>query len=97
MTGDLSFGEMAVILAAIVIGLFAGWWLFPASADPVNPVRTVYLPCPTDEGDGNSDCVYDARHQGNGLGNSFYVGEGGKVSVLPHHIAHHLLFYKEGK
>lgn len=65
------------------------------AADPVNPVRTHYVACPTDEGDGNRDCVWDSRHFGNGLGHSFYVGTGGKVYVLPHHITHHLLFHKE--
>lgn len=35
-------------------------------------------------------CVWDARHQGNGSGMSFYVNGKGEVTRLPHHLAHFL-------
>jgi hypothetical protein len=58
--------------------------------------RTEYMPCGqfADEAgdpDGPRNCVHDALHEGNGLGQSFFVGKGGKVTYLPHHIAHYLL------
>lgn len=38
--------------------------------------------------DGPRHCIHDARHSGNGLGNSFYVNRRGGVWLLPHRIAH---------
>lgn len=59
------------------------------------PPRTEYMPCSNadEAGDeqGPRNCVHDARHSGNGMGNSFFVGNGGRIWPLPHHIAHYLL------
>lgn len=84
---------LAAWVATVIVGalLFVAWFYQPAKADPINPVRTEYMPCATEDGDAEYDCVWDARHMGNGLGFSFYVGTAGKTYVLPHHIAHHLL------
>ena len=47
-----------------------------------------YVPCGQED---DLDCVWDARHRGNGMGRSFYVGVYGQQWDLPHHIAHYLL------
>lgn len=52
-----------------------------------------YYPCATED---SKDCVWDARHRVDGMGQSFYAGMGrgnDKVTIwrLPHHIAHFLL------
>jgi hypothetical protein len=41
----------------------------------------------------SKDCVWDARHRGNGMGQSFYTGTGRSPNLwyLPHHVAHFLL------
>jgi hypothetical protein len=38
------------------------------------------------------DCVWDARHMGNGEGRSFRVGPKGHVTYIPHGRAHRLVF-----
>lgn len=38
------------------------------------------------------DCVWDARHMGNGEGKSFRVGPKGTVTYIPHGRAHRLVF-----
>lgn len=53
-----------------------------------NPPRTEYMPCQTED---QHNCVWDARHEGNGMGQSFFSGKSGRVWLLPHHIAHYLL------
>lgn len=82
-----------IILTAIctaTIATILSWGIATSDADSAPHLE--YRACSTDEGpDGDLDCVWDARHQGNGLGNSLYVGPGGKVTILPHHIAHYLL------
>lgn len=76
-----TFLAAAAILAGFSFGVMHA---IPADAQP----RDAYVACPTED---STDCVWDARHQGNGMGQSFWVGEGGKVYPLPHHIAHYLL------
>jgi len=39
----------------------------------------------------SNDCVWDAKHMGNGTGRSYYATPKGKVIYLPHHIAHYLI------
>jgi hypothetical protein len=79
------------VLAFGILGLVAA----TASAQASPAPRTEYLPCSTDEGpDGDRNCVWDARHEGNGMGASYFVGEGGKVYPLPHHLAHFLIYGK---
>lgn len=54
------------------------------------PPRTEYMPCGVED---STNCVWDARHRGNGMGQSYFTGNGGRVWPLPHHIAHYLLGY----
>lgn len=51
--------------------------------------RTEYMPCANA---GQTNCVWDAQHMGNGIGQSYFVGRDGKVYPLPHHIAHFLIY-----
>ena len=51
--------------------------------------RTEYMPCAYED---SNNCVWDAKHMGNGTGQSYFAGVDGKVYPLPHHIAHHLLY-----
>lgn len=50
--------------------------------------RTEWLPCGAEDA---RSCVWDARHQGNGLGQSTYTANDGRVFPIPHHIAHYLV------
>jgi hypothetical protein len=80
---------IAAVFAFVLLGLAV------TTAHSATPHRTEYLPCSTDEGpDGDRNCVWDARHNGNGKGNSYFVGKGGKVTPLPHHLAHFLVYGK---
>lgn len=54
------------------------------------PPRTEYMPCGAED---STNCVWDARHRGNGMGQSGFVGNGGRWWPLPHHIAHYILGY----
>lgn len=82
------YGVITAFLVVLIVGLTLA---VKAEAAP----RTEYMPCSTDEGpDADRNCVWDARHIGNGMGNSYFVGEGGKVTPLPHHIAHFLIYGK---
>ena len=83
----------ATAITGIIISL--GVMLQTASEAHGATTRTEFMPCSTDEGpDADRNCVWDARHIGNGMGNSYFVGEGGKVTPLPHHIAHFLIYGK---
>lgn len=46
-------------------------------------------PC---EFEDSRDCVWDAKHMGNGKGDSFKVGPRGHVTDLTHRRAHRLLY-----
>ncbi len=70
----------AIVAAGLAIG-------GPSSASDSS--RTEYMPCGTED---SVNCVWDARHAGNGQGRSFFVGRDGNVTYLPHHIAHYLVF-----
>lgn len=84
---------LLVGIAAFFLGVIAVLTM-AVQAEGAAP-RTEYLPCSTDEGpDADRNCVWDARHNGNGMGASYFVGEGGKVYPLPHHVAHFLVFGK---
>lgn len=47
-----------------------------------------YRPCRTEDSTG---CVWDARHMGNGEGRSFFTNRNGRITYLPHRLAHDLL------
>jgi hypothetical protein len=61
------------------------------ATDQDPPIRTEWMPCAFDEPSPYSNCVWDAKHQGNGIGRSFFAGKNERIWVLPHHIAHSLL------
>ena len=39
----------------------------------------------------STNCVWDAKHMGNGQGKSFVVKKGGKVIFIKHRLAHGML------
>lgn len=85
---------LVLILSVVLLGIIG---LVAASAQAAQAHRTEYLPCGqgADEAgdpDGPRNCVHDARHEGNGLGNSFFVAQDGTITPLPHHIAHYLIY-----
>jgi hypothetical protein len=83
------YALLAGIAAFITVMIVLLGLAVRADAQP----RSEYMPCSTDEGpDADRNCVWDARHNGNGMGDSYFVGEGGKVYPLPHHIAHALVY-----
>ena len=45
-------------------------------------------PCKQED---SRNCVWDARHMGNGEGRSFLVRKGGKRVFITHRRAHHLI------
>lgn len=62
--------------------------LAPSSAE-ARPVHTLRL-CPADEIT-MVYCVWDAKHMGNGMGQSYKVRRDGTVKHLTHRKAHRLL------
>lgn len=80
-------GLAAVVLAAVALVAAPA----QAGTDQNPPIRTEWMPCSNDEPPATGSCVWDAQHQGNGQGQSLYIGREGKVWPLPHHIAHYLI------
>ena len=62
----------------------------PPEHDQDPPIRTEWMPCGMED-DVVRNCVWDAKHRGNGKGNSFVAGRSARIWVLPHHIAHYLV------
>lgn len=76
--------------ALLTIGvLFGTIHLTTASADAAETRWVQVDACANDEWVG-TPCVWDARHQGNGKGDSLRYFKGGKVKVITHHRAHRL-------
>jgi hypothetical protein len=75
--GGLAAGSLAVQVAMPA----------PAQAASVVP-DSVRVPCQQEDSNG---CVWDARHMGNGYGDSFRVTRAGRVIYISHHRAHALL------
>lgn len=75
-----------IVITLITAHTFAGMILNAAHAAP----RTEYMPCATDTND-QTNCIWDAKHEGNGMGHSFFVRKDGTILYLDHHIAHALL------
>ena len=60
----------------------------PSDATPMpTPKSGLYIPC---EYEDSNNCVWDAKHMGNGEGRSFIATSKGKVIFLPHRAAHAL-------
>jgi hypothetical protein len=60
-------------------------------ADRADAAPAHHLPhraCPQED---SINCVWDAKHEGNGKGHSFWVGKGGKVHYISHLRAHTLI------
>lgn len=58
--------------------------LIPAPAHALKDWR----PCKFED---STNCIWDAKHQGNGKGKSFKVSPSGKITYLTHRRAHYLL------
>lgn len=56
---------------------------------PHADARVPHRPCKYED---SINCVWDARHMGNGIGHSFWTGKHGKVHYISHRRAHHLIF-----
>lgn len=87
----------ALIVAALVVGAVR------SDARPVvEPITSARMPaCSFDDGSGTGrrPCVWDARHMGNGLGDSFvaipvypFRGTDPVIRYVSHHRAHRLAF-----
>ncbi len=82
--------RFAVAAVAATATLLSG---APAEATSM-PDRWRQLPaCANDEWTGpeQATCVWDARHQGNGKGDSIRIAQDGTVKVLRHRRAHRLI------
>lgn len=79
---------MAALIAALLttVGLIVGLSVPPVTADP-QPKPEWAQSCANDEA--VTDCTWDAKHQGNGLGKS-YVVVNGNLHRVPHAVAHYL-------
>ena len=87
-------------LVTLIMGVIALGALMIAATEKAEAApapRVEFMPCPNDEGDGNSNCVWDAKHLGNGEGHSFFVNRQGVTTRIPHHIAHYLIFGGSGQ
>lgn len=70
--------------------------IFPATAVAALIITTGAAPAQAANRQGceyedSNSCVWDARHMGNGSGESFKVNEWGKVTYISHRRAHRLL------
>ena len=70
-----------IITTVAVVSTLSG------SASASHPVRP-HTACPTED---SSWCVWDAQHNGNGKGRSFWVDRKGTVHYVSHRTAHRLL------
>lgn len=70
-----SFAVAAVTLASVALA----------------PSATAAAPHTACEYEDSTNCVWDARHMGNGIGRSFIVHEDGSVTYVSHRRAHRLL------
>jgi len=68
----------------------AGLWAASLLLTVNGPASTPDIrPC--DSEDQRTECVWDARHQGNGIGASFYVTDNGTRVYLSHAFAHYFV------
>jgi hypothetical protein len=72
----------AALAVAVLLALFA---LLPPA--PAHAART-FEPCRYEDGPG--PCVWDARHRGNGTGDSFILRRDGDVRYITHRRAHRI-------
>lgn len=77
---------MTITRTALATAAIALTLTVPASA---SDGRAEYMPCASED---SLNCVWDARHMGNGVGRSYFTGRDGRVWYLPHHIAHRLIY-----
>lgn len=78
----ISFVGLVLVLSAI-LGMVA-----PAAAEA--PTFTPYPSCGDESGPEFGRCVWDARHEGNGVGHSYVNSKSGHVTYVPHWVAHSL-------
>jgi hypothetical protein len=70
---------------AAVVAALAAVLVAPAPADAA---RT-FEPCRFEDGPG--PCVWDAKHRGNGRGDSFIVRRDGRIVYISHRRAHRIV------
>lgn len=74
------------IAGVIIAGLFTA-----VDASAAEPHRnrhtgpTPYVACFYED---SKNCVWDAKHMGNGEGRSFVINRTGKLTFVPHRVAH---------
>ena len=80
---------MKKYIAALALALAVGTPAVALADGNVMPTPKsgLYLPC---EYEDSNNCVWDARHLGNGHGRSFIATKRGKVIYIPHRAAHRL-------
>ena len=65
-----------------------------ATPMPANAKGDGWNPCKYEDGSGQARCVWDARHMGNGEGNSLLIRKGGTddatYTIITHKRAHRL-------
>lgn len=86
------------MLKYIAVTLMAASMLLlpsPASAVESEGNPMVWEVCLYEDGSGQSKCVWDGRHNGNGKGDSLLIRRGGeddaKVKVITHYRAHRII------
>jgi len=76
----------AYIALATLMGVF---FLTAIPTAHASAPRTEFMPCGYED---SVNCVWDAKHMGNGEGKSFFTKENGKSVRIPHSIAHFLIY-----
>lgn len=76
----------ALLAAGALAAILAGGAQATGYADHT---RLAWKPCASEDAPG--PCVWDARHRGNGVGQSFLVTRTGEVRYVSHTRAHRLV------
>lgn len=79
---------IATIIATFT--LFGGMVLTAGEADAHRDVPRKARACKYEDAP-KGNCVWDARHRGNGIGRSFYVDKRGKQTFITHRKAHRMV------
>jgi hypothetical protein len=82
---NMNFRLPLARLAAMTIAIGA---LGIANAPHSDARSLPHRACPAED---SINCVWDAKHEGNGKGHSFWVGKAGKVHFISHLRAHTLI------
>jgi hypothetical protein len=75
------------------IALMAGMIFGSSAPADAAPPAGLHRPCQYED---SNNCVWDARHMGNGAGRSFGVDGAGHIHYITHHRAHMMIFCHMG-